>query len=236
MAVGVVQHRSSFGTHVTSLALAFSTNNTAQNLLNYLTGGGTNVTTITAATDSNSNTIANATSVSSSTAGGARSDYVASANSGANTVTAHTTGTTADIHLHIWEISGCVTTSPVRDTGTVASSATASVSTTGSSTLAGDAVIGFFSDDANSRTLVAGSGYSPSELTNNSTGGDADLSEFEAAPASGTQTATCTGNSTDLMGQIIVTFKQAASGLVFQDDSLPTFIAAQLEPNVSIYR
>src|SRR6185312_15215172 len=94
-----------------------------------------------AATDSNSNTIANATSIANGTSGAVRADYVASCNSGANTVTGHR-GSTGGTHLHIYEVSGCATSTPVRDTGTVTNSSTFSVSTAGSTSQSGDAVFG----------------------------------------------------------------------------------------------
>lgn len=208
-----VQHRSNFGTNVTSVAIAFASNNAAGNLLSYSSAAANNVT-INAATDNNTNTIANAVNVinGSGSAGNGRMDYVANSHSGANTVTGNSSAS-ADIHVHIWEISGCVTASPVRDSGSVGAggSTTGSVSTAGTSTLSGDAVLAFFYDNPANDALTAGSGYSPSELSANSTGGDAAISEYKSATAGGTQTATCGGNGTSALGpQIIVTFKQTA--------------------------
>jgi hypothetical protein len=207
----VVQHRSTFGNGVSSQALAFLSNNAAGNLLVYCGGVGFGPGPLTAATDTNTNTIANATANAgvNGGAGSSRVDYVANSHSGANTVTVHST-TAGDVHIHIWEISGCVTISPVGDSGKVNSSATASVSTTGSLALIGDAVLAFFYDDAANDALVAGSGYGTSDLSANTTGGDSALSEFKTATAGGTQNATLTGNGAHALSQSIVVFIQSA--------------------------
>lgn len=214
----VVQHRSTFTNGATSLALPFSSNNAAGNLLVYCTGGGQAVgVSNNIATDSNTNTIANAINLASAggTSGSARIDYVASSHSGANTVTAHSTAS-LDLHIHIWEISGCVTTTPVRATGT-ADSATASVATSTTTPLTGDAVIAFFYDNPANNALVAGTGYTPSDLSSNTTGGDSAISEYKTATAGGTQTATITGNSTNKVDQVIAVFIQASVAFTWFD-------------------
>jgi hypothetical protein len=209
MGASLVQHRASFGTGVTSLALAFSSANALHNLLSYLVGTG-NGLSITACTDSNTNTIVNDANISGTP--DARADHVDDSHSGANTVTAHSL--TADIHLHILEIAGCVTTSALRDSNAISNSSTGSVTTAGTSTLAGDAVVGFFEDDAANDALTVGSGYGGSDLSANSGGNDTALSEFMAASAGGAQTATCGGNGASVLAQIIVTYKASSVAAV----------------------
>src|ERR1700674_2337051 len=220
MSAAVVQHRSTTGINVTSVALAFSSNVTAGSLLAYLSSDFP-TGTILAATDNNSNTIALAASVAT-TDGDNRCDYVASANSGATTVTGHGNAGGADMFLHIYEISGCVTSSPVRDSGN-AHSATGSVSTAGSTSLTGDAVLAFFSDSPQPDTLTVGAGYSQTELQRDAvTNNESCFSEFKAATAGGTQTATCGGNATDVLVMLIVTFKVASgAGLLTNLEFVP---------------
>lgn len=212
MSASDVQHRSTFSNGTTSVALAYASNNTAHNLLVYCSSGQVNGSS---ATDSNTNTIVNATSTGSKNF----IDFVQDAHAGANTVTAHSTGT-ADIHLHIREISGCQTTTQPRDTGVVASSATGSVTTAGATTQIGDAVVAMFDDELANDTLTADGTATDSEITINNTGLDSALSEFRAATASGAQTFTCGGNGTHAMAQTIATFKVLASTFIAEDDSI----------------
>jgi hypothetical protein len=209
-----VQHRTTFSNGTTSVALPFSSNNAAGNTLAYASsaGIGTVGVSMQIATDNNSNTIANGVDLASSGASGngaARWDYVASSNSGANTVTAHAPST-FDIHLHIWELSGCATSSPVRASGST-HSATGSVSTSTSTPLSGDAVLAYFYDNPANDALTIGSGYTTSDISSNTTGLDSALSEYKTATGNGTQTATCTGNGTNSLDQVIVVFIQGAS-------------------------
>lgn len=213
MAVAFVQNRNFTGHAVSSLALAFTSNNAAGNLLVYFSScfdGSPN--TVTASTDSNTNTIAQAGANIDSTGNASmRCDYVASSNSGANTVTGHNSGTAGEVFIYIWEISGCATSSPVRDTGSVANSATASVSTAGSTSQSGDAVIACFHSDHATFTFTVGSGYSNLTQVSQPTDGACGCSEWKAATGSGTQTATVSGNGANTMTQFIAVFKQAAS-------------------------
>jgi hypothetical protein len=213
MAVAFVQSRATNGSAVTSLALVYSSNNTAGNLLVYLTSCFDNAgNVVSAATDSNTNTIAQAGSNNNSAGHQSmRCDYVANCHSGANTVTAHDAVGTGEVFIHIWEISGCDTTSPVRDTGAVANSATASVSTSGSTSQTGDAVIAYFHSDSATFTFTVGSGYSHLTQTSSAPDSACSASEFKVATGSGTQTATISGNGTNALGQTISVFKQATA-------------------------
>jgi len=231
-----VQHRTAFSNGTTTLALAFLSNNAAGNLLAYASAAGVAGSgSMNAATDSNTNTIANAVTIASvSGNGAARIDYVANSNSGANTVTGHA-GSTVDIHLHIWEISGCVTSSPVRASGST-HSATASVSTSTTAPLTGDAVLGFFYDNPANNTLTAGSGYTTSDTSRNSTGGDAALSEYKTATGNGTQTATCSGNGVNTLTQVIAVFIQSSATFVPEDDTPPLWRQYNPDPDITIWQ
>jgi len=207
MSAAYVQSRSVRTGGVSSTTLAFTSSVTANDLLVY---GTCSYNTVNAATDNNSNIIANAIPSTGGTVGGfARFDYVAASNSGPTTVTGNVTGSQSALLLHIWEISGCVTSSPVRDTGTVANSTTASVSTSGATTAIGDAVIALFGGagtGSNGNALTADGTALKSEVTTGPAGSDECLTEFRSATASGTQTFTCTGSAGDNLVQLIATF------------------------------
>lgn len=195
----VVQKRSTFATGVTTLALAYTSNNAANNLLIYSYAGGG---TITAATDSNTNTIALAKAVSGG--GNVRVDYVASSNAGANTVTGHQS--VSDFHAHIREISGCVTATPLDQTGSVGSSATGKVSTDGITSQPGEITFATFLDATNSQALTRDGSSDESELTSVS-GFDCCLTETKIVFYAGIKTLTCLGNGADALWQVIATFK-----------------------------
>jgi len=119
---------------------------------------------------------------------------------------------TPDIHIHVIEISG--QSSSPRDAQGHTNSATASVSTSGATTNPNDLVFGFFYDDANNASLTVGGGYSLVELSTDATFGDAALSESKTVSSTGTQTATCGGNGTDILSQSIVVVGGAAGGTI----------------------
>src|SRR5207302_2277969 len=235
MAAAHVQHRSAFSTSGLTISLAFSSNNTAGNLLVYVVGSSS-VTGNNRCTDNNSNTIDNAVNTGSGAASNSI-DYAANCKSGPNTVSYDGTGTSGNpqTHLHIWEISGCVTTSVLGDTGTVSNNPTGSVSTSGTSTQVGDAVIGSFHDGNSPPTLTGDAGYSP--IVDTAVASPAfkeQLSEFKAATSSGTQTATCTGNGTQVLEQGIATF--IAAVLTYEDDTPPRLKSGGFDPNVTVWQ
>lgn len=205
-APNVVQSKSGFASGTTNPSVAFSNSNTAGNLLWVAVGSDA---TISTPSDSQGNTYSLAASVTGSGgSGNAAIYYVPSAKGGANTVTCNRSGS-GDTHCHIAEISGLVTSSPLDATGSVASSSTCSVSTSAATTQANEWVSAFFYDSPNSRTLTAGTGYTKLQLTNNTSGGDAAISEGESVTSAAVQTATCGGNSSDVLSQLIATFKAA---------------------------
>lgn len=210
-----VQHRSTFGTGVTNVSLAFASNNAAGNLLVYI-GAATalNFPGTAICTDNNSNTVADSGVNPSATGQGQlHLYYVKSCNAGANTAKV-TDNNISDPHLHIYEVSGCDTTAPLNASGTLSagSSASYSVSTSGAAA-ANDYVIAAFLNWALAGTWTVGSGYGNTETANNSTGGDTTFSEDKVASSAAIQTATATCSSTPTTEvALIATFKASAAG------------------------
>ncbi len=131
---------------------------------------------------------------------------VNSATGGNKTVTA--TGGSGDIHVHMAEING-QTASPIDCTNAAAESSTASISCT--TTNANDLVLAFFGDEHTAKTLTVGSGYTKIQLTSGG-GGDSAISEWKSVSATGSQTATAGGNSTDAVVRSIIAIKGTAGG------------------------
>lgn len=238
MAISIVQHKSTHGS-AASVSLAFSSNNAAGNLLVYAAAGNLG-TALSACTDNNANTITNGITLSGGN-GAIRVDFVASSNVGACTVTASQTSANR-MHLHIWEVSGITTSSPLDKTNTGHGTGTSqSISTTTATSVANELVFGFFYDQPNDDSLTAGSGFSPSEFSDGGSGNESSLSEVEIVSSTGVQTATCTcGASGNDVNRSILTF-EAASGstTVFEDDSFNTALNAvsvqQPEPVISVF-
>lgn len=206
----VVQSNSGFATGGTNPSVKFSTNNTAGNLLWVAVGSDA---TITAPTDSLGNTYTLAVAVTGSGGSGNAAIYYApSALPGANTVTCNHSGN-GNTHCHIAEINGLVSSSPLDQTGNVVSSSTCSVSTSGATAQANEWIGAFVYDSPNSNTLTSGTGDTQIQLSKNTGSGDAALSVSQNVSFTGIQTATCGGNSSNVLSQLITTFKASGSGL-----------------------
>lgn len=202
----IVQHRSAFTSGSSTCVLAFSSNNTAGNLLVYYDGNGGGTGTVAASTDNNSNTIALALNGPLTNS---RIDYVASCNAGANTVTGHD-ASGGKIMLHIWEMDS-IAASPLDQTGSI-NSTTGSVSTSGSITQANEYVFAGFVITTNNHTLTPDGSTSANEQVNNVGGGDCSLTEVAIVSSTGVKTLTVTGNGGDTIQQVIATFKIAGGG------------------------
>ncbi len=234
-AAPLVQSNSGFAANATSIPLAFLSNNTAGNLLWVAVGSGG---AITAPTDTLGNIYKLAASATGSAgSGNAAIYYAASAKAGANTVTCNQSSS-ADIHCQIAEITGFAPGARLDQTGSVASSSTCSVSTSGATNQANEWVGAFFYDGANNRTLTAGSGYTTLQLSNNGAA-DAGLSESHSVTSAAVQAATCAGNSSDALDQLITTFgtlQPAAIGLTSSTASStygsPVTLTATVSGNV----
>jgi hypothetical protein len=232
------QHNSGFASNATTLSVSLTNNVTAGNMILVWVGAGqAGITTVNTPTMTGE-TLAKVTGASN--AGTSGNGQVAcyaenSAAGGQKQVTVTTTGTTGDIHLHIQEITG-QSASPQDATGN-RESATLSVSTSGSTTTATDLIIAFFFDLNTNVTFTATGGSSQIDQGNNGTGGDASFSEQKTVSVIGVQTCTCSSTGTDVCEQGILAIAGTAGASVhLDDDSLPAFIAAQIDPNVSIYR
>lgn len=205
--ITIVQHRSTFCS-ATTCALAFSSNNGASNLLVYFCGAQDSVLPNTT-TDSNSNTITNfaAAGRSGTGAGGLRVDLVATSNSGANTVTCHTTSASRT-YMAIYEVSGLPTRATDASNAGSQTGTNQTISTTGATTAANEVVFGFFFDAPNNDSMTVGAGYGSSEFINGGSGNESMLVEAKIVSSTGTQTATMTsGSNTNIIGQSISTFK-----------------------------
>lgn len=205
----VIQGNSSFATGGTNPSVSFPNNNTAGNLIWVAVGSDA---TITTPTDTAGNTYTLAISVTGANgSGNAAVYYAAAAVGGPNTVTCNHAGN-GNTHCHIAEISGLVTSAVLDQTGSVASSSGCAVSTSAATTQSNEWVGAFFYDSPNNKTLIAGTGYTKVQLSTNSSSGDSALSESQNAGSTGVQTATCGGNSSNVLSQLITTFKASGAG------------------------
>lgn len=203
----VMQSNSGFSSGKTSVSVPFLGSNTAGNLLWVAVGSSG---TILPPTDTQGNTYIRASSVNGSGgSGNAAIYYAASAKGGTNTVTCNQSSNT-DLHCHIAEITGIASSSPLDQTGSVSSSSTCSVSTSAATAQPNEWVGAFFYDASSDPLLSAGAGYTAVQLSNNSSG-DGALSENGTVSTTGVQTATCAGNSSAALTQLITTFQTTAS-------------------------
>jgi len=200
----VVQSNSGFGVAVASTSVPFLSANTAGNVLWVAVGGGG---TITVPSDALGNIYTLATSVNGGS-GSAAIYYAVSAQTGTNTVTCNQSGG-ADLHCHIAEITGLVPASALDQTGSVVSAETCLVSTSAATVKPGEWVGAFFYDGTSDPALTGGTGYSTVQLSANGSG-DAGLSESEISGSAGVLTATCGGNSSVALAQLITTFQTLA--------------------------
>ncbi len=199
----VVQSKSGFATGGTNPAVTFPSKNTAGNLLWVAVGSDAAITT---PSDTLGNTYVLAVKATGSGgSGNAAIYYAASARAGTNTVTCNHSGN-GNTHCHIAEISGLITSAPLDQTGSVASSAGCAVSTSAATIQANEWVAAFFYDSPTNKTLTAGNGYTKIQLSNNSSSGDSALSESQDVTSAAVQTATCSGNSSNVLSQLITTF------------------------------
>lgn len=208
--ITVVQHSSASTGSNTSVARAFSQPNTAGNLLVVAVSTYASET-INAPTDSLNNTYIQAVTISQPGNAVAAIYYVPNCKGGANTVTAHISPSD-NIHLHIYEISGIATSSPLDVAGTniLSNTNSLSVSTTSATTNPNDYVFAYFADNNSQETFVAGSGYGDTEQTE-SPSGDAGFSEDKIVSSVGTQIATATASGRDSITALIVAFKAASA-------------------------
>lgn len=193
---------------VTTCSITITSSVGAGHLLVYFTavelGSGLNACTDTTG-GSSQNTIATALNVNLAS-GSQRISYVANSNAGSTVVTCTTTSA-ANIHMHVWEVSGTTTGTPLdlheshTQTGTAQS-----YTSTGSTSFANEILFGFFYDRTNDDSWTAGSGFSPSLFSDGGSGNESALSESKIISSTGTQTITATCGASVLAAQLLVTF------------------------------
>ena len=215
-AVTMVQDASAAGSGSTTLAATFGSNVTKNNLM--VVGASSyagNTFASAAITDTLGSTWSLAVARNPGTTGTPSQSnlyYAVVPSTGHNVVTVHATGTN-NLHLHIYEISGLVTSSVLDQTGSnYQSSATAgTVSTSAPTTTANEFVLAYFGRDNGSGTWTAGIGYG-NTLSSPITGSADAFSEDKIISATGTQTATATSSATDALTSVIATFKAGSGG------------------------
>jgi hypothetical protein len=210
-AVAVVQDASTTGAGSTTLAAAFGSNVTKNNLMVVgVSSYAGNAFASPAITDTLGSTWSLAVAKNPGTTGSpslASLYYAVVPSTGPDTVTVHMTGTN-NLHMHIYEISGLVTSSVLDQIGSnFQSGATAAtVSTSGATTTANEFVFAYFGRDNGSGTWAAGTGYGNALASPNTGSGTDAFSEGKILSATGTQTATATSSATDALTSVIATF------------------------------
>src|SRR5208337_1338820 len=215
-----VQDNNGYVADTTSVAVAFGSNVTSGHVIVVAVSTYDGETLVTP-TDTQGNSFTQL--VTAGTSGAAvAAIYVATArSSAADTVTCSIANSASDnIHCHIYEVSGVTTT--VDKTGTSSQAGTAlTVSTSASTANANDYVFAYFADNHSAATYTVGSGYGDTQASEDTSGGDSGFSEDKVVTATGTQTATATGSTTDTFVNLIVTLE--ASGVTA---ATPTFSPA----------
>jgi hypothetical protein len=215
-----VQDNNGYVADTTSVAVAFGSNVTSGHVIVVAVSTYDGEALVTP-TDTQGNSFTQV--VTAGTSGAAvAAIYIATAkSSAADTVTCSIANSASDnIHCHIYEISGVTTT--VDKTGTNSQAGTAlTVSTSASTANANDYVFAYFADNHTAATYTVGTGYGDTQASEDTSGGDSGFSEDKVVTATGTQTATATGSTTDTFVNLIVTLE--ASGVTA---ATPTFSPA----------
>jgi hypothetical protein len=227
VALSVVQHKSlNSSSSGTSLALTFTSNVTSGDLIVVVVETASSGSAIiTAPTDGQSNTYHSAVDYSPP-ATGTPSEvaiwFTTASATGSLTVTAHISAS-HHIDMAIYQIHStngvfASDTTPFDQSGThlEANPATsASVSTSGATTVANEYVIaGFGVDNHASDTWTKDTNYGDVETANNTVASAMLFTEDRIVSSTGTQTATATDTTGDTITDVIATFKEPASGTV----------------------
>src|SRR5258706_2043209 len=198
-AVAVVQAASTTGTGSTTLAKAFASSVTKNNLLVVgVSSYAGNAFASPAITDTLGSTWSLVVVRNPGTAGTpslAGMYYAVAPSTGPDTVTVHMTGTN-NLHLHIYEVSGLLTSSVLDQFGSnFQSSATAAtVSTSAATAAANEFVFAYFGRDNGSGTWTAGAGYGNTQSSPNVVAATDAFSEAKIVSTTVTQTATATSS------------------------------------------
>jgi hypothetical protein len=214
--VAVVQDTATTGSGSTTLAMNFPSNVTKNNLIVVgVSSFAGNAFASPAITDTLGSTWSLAVANNPGTTGTpalASLYYAVAPSTGADTVTVHMTGTN-NLHLHIYEISGLVTSSVLDQIGSNFQSGTAAtVSTAASTAAANEFVLAYFGRDNGSGTWTAGTGYGNTLASPNSGAGTDAFSEAKIVSSTAKQTATVTSSASDSLTSVIATFVAAGGG------------------------
>jgi hypothetical protein len=214
-AVAVVQAASTTGTGSTTIAKAFASSVTKNNLMavgvSSYTGNSFASPAITDTLGSTWSLVVLRNPGTAGTPSLAAMYYAVVPSTGPDTVTVHMTGTN-NLHLHIYEVSGLLTSSVLDQFGSnFQSSATGgTVSTSTATTAANEFVFAYFGRDNGSGTWTTGAGYGNTQSSPNVGAATDAFSEAKIVSTTGTQTATATSSRTDSLTSVIATFKAAA--------------------------
>ncbi len=222
--IHTVQDNSGYVANASSVAVAFSSNVTAGDVV--LVAVSTyDAQTISTPTDTQGNGFTQL--VTTGTSGAAvAAIYAATAKSTAADTVTCAINSANNIHCHIYEVSGITTT--VDKTGTSSKAGTAlTVSTSASTSNANDYVFAYFADNHSAATYTVGSGYGDTQSSIDTSGGDSGFSEDKIVSATGTQTATATSSTTDTFVNLIVTLESSGG--------LPTVATPTFSPAAGSY-
>src|SRR4029077_2578095 len=198
-AMTVVQDAANTGRGSTTLVKAFASNVTKNNLMIVAVSSyAGNAFASPAITDTLNSTWSLAVTKNPGTAGTpalASIYYAVVPSTGADTITVHMTGTN-NLHMHIYEVSGLVTSSVLDKIGSnFQSGATAAtVSTSAATAAANEFVFAYFARDNGSGTWTAGTGYGNMLASPNASAGTDAFSEDKIISTTGIQTATATSS------------------------------------------
>ena len=204
--IGLVQSNAAQGSAVSSVSVAFSTNNTAGNLIIAFVRMSTTSQTVTLA-DSAGNTYTQAVAQSQTSDGSqVRLFYAKNIVGAANTVTATFSASNNHPWLAIYEYRGLSTTSPLDQTASAQNFSSApSSGATGTTTGANELIFGGFGFPASySGTQAAGSGFT---LAQNDTSTSPAANESKLVTATGSYTATFSLGSSANWSAVVATFK-----------------------------
>ncbi len=216
-AVSVAQDAGSTGSGSTTLAVKFPSNVTKNNLMVVgVSSYAGNAFASPAVTDTLGSTWTLAVTKNPGTAGTpslAGLYYAIVPSTGADTVTVHMTGTN-NLHLHIYEVAGLVTSSVLDQTGSnfQSSGTAATVSTSAATTSLNEFVFAYFGRDNGSGTWTVGNGYGNALATPNTGSATDAFSEDKTVSTKGTQTATATSSASDALTSLIATFVAGTGG------------------------
>jgi len=214
-AVTVVQDAGATGSGSSTLAAKFPGNVTKNNLMVVgVSSYAGNAFASPAITDTLGSAWSLAVSRNPGTAGTpslAGIYYAIVPSTGADTVTVHMTGTN-NLHLHIYEISGLLTSSVLDQIGSnfQSSGTAATVSTSAASIAANEFVFAYFGRDNGSGTWTAGAGFGNTLATPNTGAGTDAFSEDKIISSTGIQTATASSSVPDSITSLIATFQAGA--------------------------